>query len=152
MRHFFWPGIFTDISEYCRSCPECQKGMQKGIFGTTIWLIASPKFVLNSLYKILVLKTKQDEKSPLGSFITKDLTLSKLESLFCVSISECPCSAVQTRKQRAKELIEVEKEQASGKVYTNDTPISETVEIRNPENAFSFCSRQELIETQKLIR
>jgi hypothetical protein len=23
------------------------------------------------------------------------------------------------------------------------------VEIRNPENAFSFCSRQELIETQK---
>jgi hypothetical protein len=124
------------------------------LFGTTIWLITSPKFALNSLYKILVLKTKQDEKSPLGSFIAKDLTLSKLESLFCVSISscllqnekvfsgflisiaslsipkpvenqiviqnsneltfsnylgeksteltECPCSAVQTRKQRAK--------------------------------------------------
>lgn len=30
MRHFLCPGIFTDISEYCRSCPECQKGMQKG--------------------------------------------------------------------------------------------------------------------------
>jgi hypothetical protein len=64
-------------------------------------------------------------------------------------LTECPCSAVQTRKQRAKELKEVEKEQASGKVYTNDTPISETVEIRNPENTFSFCSRQELIETQQ---
>ena len=30
MRHFVWPGMFTDISEYCRSCPECQKGMQTG--------------------------------------------------------------------------------------------------------------------------
>ena len=59
------------------------------LFETTIWLITSPKFVLNSLYKILVLKTKQDEKSPLGSFKTKDLTLSKLESLVCVSISSC---------------------------------------------------------------
>jgi hypothetical protein len=59
------------------------------LFVTTIWLITSPKFALNSLYKILVLKTKQDEKSPLGSFITKDLTLSKLESFVCVSISSC---------------------------------------------------------------
>ena len=30
MRHFFWPGIFTDISEYLKSFPECQKGIQKG--------------------------------------------------------------------------------------------------------------------------
>lgn len=30
MHHFFWPGIFSDISNFCRSCPECQKGVQKG--------------------------------------------------------------------------------------------------------------------------
>ena len=30
MQHFFWPGIFKDVSEFCRSCPECQKGVQKG--------------------------------------------------------------------------------------------------------------------------
>ena len=30
MQHFFWPGMFQDISEFCRSCPECQKGIQKG--------------------------------------------------------------------------------------------------------------------------
>ena len=80
---------------------------------------------------------------------SNELTFSNYLGEKSTELTECPCSAVQTRKQRAKELIEVEKEQASGKVYTNDTPISETVEIRNPENAFSFCSRQELIETQK---
>ncbi|CAC5417984.1 unnamed protein product [Mytilus coruscus] len=26
MQHFFWPGIFNDIAEYCRSCPDCQIG------------------------------------------------------------------------------------------------------------------------------
>ena len=30
MQHFFWPGIFNDISEYCRSCPDCQMGTAKG--------------------------------------------------------------------------------------------------------------------------
>ncbi|XP_052713999.1 uncharacterized protein LOC128187632 [Crassostrea angulata] len=25
LQHFFWPGIFSDTSKYCRSCPECQK-------------------------------------------------------------------------------------------------------------------------------
>lgn len=30
MKHFFWPGIFNDIAEYCRSCPECQMGTAKG--------------------------------------------------------------------------------------------------------------------------
>ena len=30
MQHFFWPGIFNDISEYCRSCPDCQIGSAKG--------------------------------------------------------------------------------------------------------------------------
>jgi hypothetical protein len=30
MQHFFWPGIFNGIAEYCRSCPECQLGTAKG--------------------------------------------------------------------------------------------------------------------------
>nr|XP_034310523.1 uncharacterized protein LOC117684040 isoform X3 [Crassostrea gigas] len=30
LQHFFWPGIFSDTSKYCRSCPECQKGTAKG--------------------------------------------------------------------------------------------------------------------------
>lgn len=30
LQHFFWPGIFSDTSTYCRSCPECQKGTAKG--------------------------------------------------------------------------------------------------------------------------
>lgn len=30
MQHFFWPGIFNDIAEYCRSCPDCQIGTSKG--------------------------------------------------------------------------------------------------------------------------
>jgi hypothetical protein len=30
MQHCFWPGIFNDISEYCRSCPDCQIGSAKG--------------------------------------------------------------------------------------------------------------------------
>jgi hypothetical protein len=76
-----------------------------------------------------------------------ELTFSNYLGEKSTELTECPCSAVQIRKQRAKELKEVEKEQAIGKVYTNDTPVSETVEIRNPENTFSFCSRQELIET-----
>ncbi|KAL5007617.1 hypothetical protein ScPMuIL_016423, partial [Solemya velum] len=28
---FFWPGIFIDVANYCKSCPECQKGKSKGI-------------------------------------------------------------------------------------------------------------------------
>ena len=27
---FFWPGIFTDVASYRRSCPECQKNTAKG--------------------------------------------------------------------------------------------------------------------------
>ena len=30
MQHFFWPGIFNDIAECGRSCPECQMGTAKG--------------------------------------------------------------------------------------------------------------------------
>ncbi|CAC5399247.1 unnamed protein product [Mytilus coruscus] len=30
MQHFFWSGIFNDIAEYCRSCPDCQIGTSKG--------------------------------------------------------------------------------------------------------------------------
>ena len=28
--HFFWPGIFSDVASYCRSCPKCQKITAKG--------------------------------------------------------------------------------------------------------------------------
>jgi hypothetical protein len=30
IQHFFWPAIFNDISDYCRSCPDCQIGSAKG--------------------------------------------------------------------------------------------------------------------------
>lgn len=30
IQQFFWPGIFNDIAEYCRSCPDCQIGTSKG--------------------------------------------------------------------------------------------------------------------------
>ncbi|KAL5018852.1 hypothetical protein ScPMuIL_004574 [Solemya velum] len=33
MQHFFWPGIFMDVSRYVRSCPQCQKGIAKGRVG-----------------------------------------------------------------------------------------------------------------------
>jgi len=25
LQNFYWPGIFQDVADYCRSCPECQK-------------------------------------------------------------------------------------------------------------------------------
>ena len=25
LQNFNWPGIFSDISQYCKSCPDCQK-------------------------------------------------------------------------------------------------------------------------------
>ena len=28
--HFLWPGIFSDVASYCRSCPKCQKITAKG--------------------------------------------------------------------------------------------------------------------------
>lgn len=24
-RHFYWPGLRRDVTQYCKSCPECQK-------------------------------------------------------------------------------------------------------------------------------
>lgn len=30
LQHFFWPGIFSDVASYCRSCPKCQKVTAKG--------------------------------------------------------------------------------------------------------------------------
>ena len=33
MQHFFWPGIFGDVAQYCRSCPQCQKSIPKGRVG-----------------------------------------------------------------------------------------------------------------------
>lgn len=29
LKYFFWPGIFNDTKQYCRSCPKCQKGTSK---------------------------------------------------------------------------------------------------------------------------
>ena len=25
LKNYYWPGVFKDIAEYCRTCPECQK-------------------------------------------------------------------------------------------------------------------------------
>ena len=33
-RHFYWPSVFRDVTEYCRRCPECQrtaKGSQRKV-------------------------------------------------------------------------------------------------------------------------
>ncbi|XP_062589077.1 uncharacterized protein LOC134250727 [Saccostrea cucullata] len=30
MQHFFWPGMYIDISRFCKSCSICQKGTPKG--------------------------------------------------------------------------------------------------------------------------
>lgn len=29
-RHFYWPGLKTEVTQYCRSCPECQKVSARG--------------------------------------------------------------------------------------------------------------------------
>ena len=29
MQNFYWPGIFSDVAEYCRSCPVCQKAARR---------------------------------------------------------------------------------------------------------------------------
>jgi hypothetical protein len=44
---------------------------------------------------------------------SNELTFSNYLGEKSTELTECPCSAVQTRKQGAKELKEVEKEQAS---------------------------------------
>ena len=28
LRRFYWPGVFKDVEEFCRSCPTCQKTSQ----------------------------------------------------------------------------------------------------------------------------
>jgi hypothetical protein len=132
---------------------ECQEAwidiVTPYITGTVLALVLESPFadlIVGNLVNTSIPKPVENQIAIQNS---NELTFSNYLGEKSTELTECPCSAVQTRKQRAKELIEVEKEQASGKVYTNDTPVSETVEIRNPENAFSFCSRQELIETQK---
>ena len=30
LQRFYWPGIFRDVSDHCRSCPECQKSSPRG--------------------------------------------------------------------------------------------------------------------------
>ena len=30
LQRFYWPGMFRDVSDYCRSCPECQKSSPRG--------------------------------------------------------------------------------------------------------------------------
>ena len=29
LQHYFWPGIFSDVRQYCRVCPECQKSAKR---------------------------------------------------------------------------------------------------------------------------
>ena len=29
-RHFHWPGLRSDVAQFCRSCPQCQKTSVKG--------------------------------------------------------------------------------------------------------------------------
>ena len=33
LQHFFWPGLFSDVTRHCQSCPQCQKGIAKGKVG-----------------------------------------------------------------------------------------------------------------------
>ena len=65
---------------------------------------------------------------------SNELTFSDYLGEKSTDLTKCPCIAVQTRIQSANELKEVENEQASEKVYINDTPVSETVVINNPKN------------------
>lgn len=30
LQNFFWPGMFKDVADYCRSCPQCQRSVAKG--------------------------------------------------------------------------------------------------------------------------
>ena len=30
LQRFYWPGMFRDVSDYCRLCPECQKSSPRG--------------------------------------------------------------------------------------------------------------------------
>lgn len=30
LQNFYWPGIFIDVSKFCKSCPQCQKSKAKG--------------------------------------------------------------------------------------------------------------------------
>ena len=30
LQHFFWPGIFIDVAQFCRTCVACQKTIKKG--------------------------------------------------------------------------------------------------------------------------
>jgi hypothetical protein len=133
-----------------RECPEAWINIVTlYITGTVLALVLESPFadlIVGNLVNTSIPKSVGNQIAIQNS---NELTFSNYLGEKSTELTECPCSAVQTRKQRAKELKEVEKEKASGKVYTNDTPFCETVEINNPENTFSFCSRQELIETQK---
>ena len=31
LAHFFWPGIYEDVRNFCNTCPECQKATGKGV-------------------------------------------------------------------------------------------------------------------------
>ena len=30
-KHFYWPSLFRDVTEYCRGCPECQRMAKEAI-------------------------------------------------------------------------------------------------------------------------
>jgi hypothetical protein len=128
---------------------ECQEAwidiVTPYITGTVLALVLESPFVDLIVGNLANTSIPKSVENHIAIQNSNELTFSNYLGEKSTELTECPCSAVKTRKQRAKELKEVEKEQVSGKVYPNDTP---KVEIRNPENNFSFCSRQELIETQ----
>ena len=42
LQNVYWPGIFTDVANFCKSCPDCQKGCAKGMFQKHRWLRSRP--------------------------------------------------------------------------------------------------------------
>lgn len=119
------------------------------ITGTVLALVLESPFADLIVENLVNTSIPKPVENQLAIQNSNELTFSNYLGEESTDLTACPCSAVQTRKQRAKELKEVEKDQASEKAYINDTPVSETVEISNPENTFSFCRRQDLIEVQK---
>lgn len=41
LQHFYWPGLYNDVSDYCRSCDVCQLGVPKGRI-TKVPLVSIP--------------------------------------------------------------------------------------------------------------
>ncbi len=42
LNHFYWPGIFNDVANFCRSCAQCQKSVPKGRVGKALLIPIPP--------------------------------------------------------------------------------------------------------------